>query len=129
MERRSFLKGVFGGLTAAGVIVTASPLEIEAFASPLLRDAPVLLEETPSMAAPLGVGVGEHLYNAAGRLVAIVSRLHLITEKVEVTMFGAQNPVYLPGRRHFTIVATGIGEVHWDSARPAPTLVGVDVRR
>jgi hypothetical protein len=72
MERRGFLRGLFGGLTSAGLLIAAEPQELAAFASPLGVDDPVVLDAAP--VAPI-VGEGDHLYNARGELVAVVRTL------------------------------------------------------
>src|SRR6187431_1514404 len=69
LDRRGFLKGLIGGVTAAGVVVAASQTEIAAFGSALAKDAPIVL--TPSPAE--GSLVGHHLYNKRGEIVAIIT--------------------------------------------------------
>lgn len=126
MERRSFLKGVFGGVTAAGVVVAASQAEIAAFASPLVKDAPIVLD-VPS--ANPAIGAGEHLYNASGDLVAVVRSVSFHVDKIDVTSFGDTNSVYVhKGPPRFDIHAEGIGAVEWDVARNAPRFRGVPSR-
>ena len=73
MERRGFLKGMFGGVTAAGVIVAASMEDIAAFANPLTRNEPVFLDAPRSSM----VDMGEELYNANGEIVALVKNVHI----------------------------------------------------
>lgn len=111
MERRGFLKGLFGGVTAAGLIVAAGPKEIAAFASPLVKDAPVMLDvPTPK---PAFVGFGEHLYNSVGELVAIVSGIDVSMDKVETTMFGDYNSKFVAGRTRISIHAEGVCSFEW----------------
>jgi hypothetical protein len=110
MERRGFLKGMFGGVTAAGLVIAANPAEIEAFASPLVRDAPLVLDAAPVVGVP---GVGEHLYNSRGELVAIINEIRVSTDTVDVSSaFGGGNKMFVPGRRHIDIqvecIATGL---------------------
>lgn len=69
-NRRGFLHGLFGGVTTGGLLIAASPADVERFAAPLARDEPVVLDATPP--SPLLPAVGEHLYNGAGELVAVV---------------------------------------------------------
>jgi len=107
MDRRGFLKGVFGGVTAAGVIVAASPADIAAFASPLVREAPVVLDVPTKAPAESG----EHLYNAAGELVAIIDSFNIRRQTIDVTMAGDLNRVYLPGRLDIDIHARWVGHV------------------
>jgi len=46
MNRRNFLSGVFGGVTAAGLIVAAKPAEIERYAAELVPETPLLPQGT-----------------------------------------------------------------------------------
>lgn len=101
MERRTFLKGAFGG-------------EIAAFTSPLARDAPVVLDVP---AAPSPVAAGEHLYNAAGALVAIVTDVTVRRDTIEVEVFGGSERVVLPGLTHFVLQAEGIGAIEFHNGR------------
>jgi hypothetical protein len=66
MERRSFLQGLFGGVTAGGLILKASPREIEAFAAPLAPEQPVILDAIP---VTPNFDRGIVLYNARGERV------------------------------------------------------------
>lgn len=72
MERRGFIRGLFGGIVGSGIVVTASPEEIAQFASPLSAGAPIVAEAPDVMP----VGCGDHLYNDRGELVAIVTHIH-----------------------------------------------------
>jgi len=89
MERRGFLQGLFGGLTSAGLLIAAAPNELAEFASPLGLHDPVVLDAAP--VAPI-VGCGDHLYNARGELVAVVSKLQNVFSgdcKVVADLVGA----------------------------------------
>lgn len=114
MDRRGFLAGLFGGVTAAGIVVAASPSEIEAFAAPLVRDAPVVIDvAAASSPAPL---VGEHLYNARGELVAMVTAIDITRDRIEVHDYcGAGNRIFVPGLLSVEIRAVALGEVEWES--------------
>jgi len=92
MDRRGFLQGVFGGVAASGLIVSATMQEIKAFAAPLRTGDPVVLDGAVSRA---GASAGQHLYNEHGELVAIVTR---------ISNFGDAN--------QFRIEATGMGVVN-----------------
>jgi len=89
MFRRSFLKGVIGGVTSAGLVVAATPREIEAFAS-AVGDGPVVLDGRPlgisaiasAQEALSGVHVGQALYNASKTYVPGLSRLVIEAEPV-----------------------------------------------
>jgi hypothetical protein len=111
MNRRGFLQGVFGGVTAAGVIVAASPAEVEAFASPLARQTPLVVEHPSVQFAHLG----EFLYNARGECVAAITRLDIVRESFDATAFGDNNKVLVPGLQHIEICARGIGGLVLDA--------------
>lgn len=85
MDRRNFLQGVFGGVAATGLIIAAKPNDIEAFAGPLRKGAPLLLDK-PTV-NPKVVTFGEHLYNSRGEVVAYVTDISVIAEKLDVTGF------------------------------------------
>lgn len=93
MERRGFLRGLFGGIVGGGVIVAASDEEVARFASPLVADDPMVLE-APQIA---DVSCGDHLYNERGELVAIVTNIHI--------------------GGHYTITADGIGAFQYTDSR------------
>lgn len=114
MERRGFLKGLFGGVTSAGLVIAASQSDIEAFASPLVRDAPLLLDR-PAVAP---ARCGEHLYNASGELVAIITELTLTRDPIEVTHAWDDKTMYVPGRLEIAIRAVGVGSVEWAGRTP-----------
>jgi hypothetical protein len=121
MERRGFIQGLFGGLTAAGLIVAAKPEEIEAFASPLTHGQPLLLDKPE----PKHVGLGQHLYNEHGQLVAIVTEVNLVSQPIEVTSFDGSYDTYVSGLRDFEIRATGMGSIHWLGQHQGLALEGI----
>jgi hypothetical protein len=124
MDRRGFLQGVFGGVTATGLIVAASPGDVEAFAAMLAADAPVILDVPPLPASH----VGEHLYNARGECVAVITSVDMIRDRVEVTSAFDGHRIYVPGLERFKIHADGIGHLLWDVEHRGPRTVGVPRR-
>jgi hypothetical protein len=123
MNRRGFIHGLFGGVTAAGLIVAANPKEIEAFATSVPPDSPVMLDQpTPKRAF---VDAGEHLYNGRGELVAIVTSFTVTREPIEVTAYGMSESTYIQGLPNFEIIARGVGSIQWDGDhRRMPQLRG-----
>jgi hypothetical protein len=113
MNRRGFLSGVFGGITSAGLILRASPSEIEAFASPLVPDQPLMMN-IPSLTA-----VGQELYNKHGDLVAYVSHIEVLRPNLEVTMAGDSHRKYMPSVASVHIQAVGVGPLTWEDGLPA----------
>ena len=109
MNRRGFLQGVFGGVTAAGAIVLANPAEIDAFARGLPKEAPVMLgASTPQTAF---VDAGEHLYNAKGELVAIVKSMTIHCGSQDASMMNDAWAHYVPSTPHIDIQAVGVGTI------------------
>lgn len=121
MDRRGFLKGVFGGVTAAGLVVAASPDEIRAFTQPLASHAPLMLAPVPKQQ---GIDLGEHLYNAKGELVAVVTAVNIYHDRLDVTSASDQGARFISGLMHVDIRAHGLGPVEWDAAKKRPTLRG-----
>jgi hypothetical protein len=104
MNRRGFLKGVIGGVTATGLVVTASADEIAAFAAPLKHDSPVMVD-VPSPPAEQMPPDWTHLYNSSGQLVALVKDVKVNTPRIEVTSAFDNNRLYIPGLPNVQIVA------------------------
>lgn len=118
MFRRSFLKGVIGGVTSAGLVVAATPREIEAFAS-AVGDGPVVLDAgrplgisaiASAQEAISGVHVGQALYNERGDLVACVTKLVTRRDQsFDVTLFDNTSKTYVPGLSRLVIEAEPVG--------------------
>ncbi len=104
--RRGFLKGVFGGITAAGLVVLASEADVAAFAR-VGTGAPVAVAAAPVWDGVVP-GFGDTLYDAHGRKVAIVTGLRQRSVPIEVTAFGEANQVYVAGATDLIIEARAI---------------------
>lgn len=115
MERRGFLKGLFGGIAAgAGLIVTATPAEVQAFAGGLQRDEPLILDSMP-VAATNPAFIGEYLYNAEGQRVAMVTEVEFSCDPFDVThdprlVHSSLHRRYIPGQTRIEIKAIGLGD-------------------
>lgn len=85
MDRRNFLQGVFGGVTAAGLIVSAKASEISAYAHGLAPNTPLLIDQPPAITPQ--IGLAEHLYNSRGELVAMVTDIMVTSgrQQIDVT--------------------------------------------
>jgi hypothetical protein len=105
MKRRGFLQGIFGGVAATGLIVSASPNEIEAFAAPLKFGDPVVMDQ------PLTAEVGEHLYNSRGEMVAIVTSITVTAPAIDVTSWADTYSTYVQGHPEVEIRAVGRGTI------------------
>lgn len=93
MNRRNFLSGVFGGVAAAGagVIVKASPREIERFASPLVKDEPIIVD------APRAAVLDATellLYDKHGTPVMAIHNISFNRSLIDVTSLHGDYAVY-----------------------------------
>jgi hypothetical protein len=120
MQRRGFLQGLFGGLTATGLIVAATPKEIEAFAAPLVKDEPLVLD-APMRWQP---ELGQHLYNERGELVAFVRQVIFQSDMVDVTHSGSAERHYIQARPSIEIHAVGVCSYEQRQGDRFPMLVG-----
>lgn len=116
MERRGFLKGVFGGVTSAGLLITGNISDIEAFAAPLVKQTPLLIDNAPPTTRH--VESGEHLYNSRGELVAIVTAVRVTIPSIDVTSALSDQQVSIAGLPTFSIEAEGVGMVALNNGRP-----------
>ena len=114
IERRRFLQGVFGGVTAAGVIVAATPAEIAAL-TPLVADHPVVLDTAPPVIVP--THVGEHLYNARGEVVGLIDRVSVDRDTIETTTLGDVGRRFIQGMERIRIEAVGLCTVECRAGR------------
>lgn len=105
MERRGFLKGLLGSVTAAGIIVEATPADVERFAG--VRGAPVALAAVPAMPMELG----EYLFNEAGQRVAIITEVTSFTPWIDATPAAASERVIVAGLPQMELHALVLGPV------------------
>jgi hypothetical protein len=110
MDRRGFLQGLFGGIAAGGVIVTATPEEVRAFATGAREGDPVLLDQ-PAQGGV--VEMGQHLYNARGEVVALITEIVIGRDVVDVTTFHGAPRYVEQSRMTVEIKAVGVGDVEW----------------
>lgn len=102
-DRRGFLQGVFGGVTAAGVIVMA-PERVAAHFTPEIGAPVTLVEPTYSRY----VMPGDSLYNAQGQVVAVVRDVSRSRNAIEVTTFNSSTDEYILGILNIDIHAKGV---------------------
>lgn len=114
MDRRSFLKGAFGGVVAGGLILQATDAEVAAFANPLKRDEPLIVD-TPAQPNTDGFPiVGKHLYNEHGEMVALVTEVVVTNNVIDVTTLRDSYRVFQPqGPMRLDIRAVGINSKYW----------------
>lgn len=106
MERRNFLKGVFGGVTAGGILLRTP--EPETFAG-------ILAPETPLIVAPndyfAGVDLGHILFNQDGKPVAVITEIATEMSRVDMNRAGDNWTTFAPGYPTVTIRAVCRGPV------------------
>lgn len=126
--RRSFLKGLFAGVVGggavsgldpdwgkvqAGVVVRATPEEVQAFADPLELEQPIVADQL--LEGPdADVFPGETLYNAAGQPVAVVSKLEQTMETMEITGPEDHWTQHVAGAMRLRIEAVGLRAPTWE---------------
>lgn len=98
MERRGFLKTLVGGITSAGLLLKASPAEVQTFGAQV--DEPVILSpQRIQSRADLVTSseIGELLYDAKGLPVAYITGVHLHRAGFEVTSAQDAYRTHIPG--------------------------------
>lgn len=93
MNRRGFLQGAFGGVTAAGIVICASPDEVAAYTAPMFANEPVIVGTPPQPQT----SVGEFVYNERGQVVGVVTEVWGNHYPVNVTRAGDSHNHYIPG--------------------------------
>lgn len=107
MERRSFLKGVFGGATAGGILITACQADVDAFVATVKKNDKIV--SSPLMVSGGGFPLGMVLYDHLGRPVAIVESTS--REMEDVTSIYDTWKFWKPSKR-MTITAVSLGEIN-----------------
>lgn len=108
MERRGFIKGLISAVTSTGLVVSATPRELESFGAPAVRESPVVVAVPELVRA---AEVGEELYNARGELVALVTQVTVHVGRLDVSHVGAAYRTFSPGLPEVEIRAVGVGPV------------------
>jgi hypothetical protein len=103
VERRGFLKGLFGGVTASGLIVMGKRHEVQAFAAPLRPEEPIIID-VPSIVTPAEASRGLYIYNSRGEALGFVQAFDINTHRSQLTRI--EFSVYADGEhddamRHF----------------------------
>lgn len=112
MERRGFLKGVFGGITSAGIIIAGQPRALELFAAPLVKDEPLIVESPPLVSH----GIGEYLYNEHGERVAVVTHINVHHGLQPSSLWDDTYESVVQGLSRFELQAKGIGTLRLDQS-------------
>lgn len=117
MERRGFLKGLFGGVVAAGatpgLIVQATDADVVAFTQGRQIGEPVAVGVANGLPA-----IESMLYDRHGRPVAVIEAIDIQREwPVEITAYGDVN-------RSFTRGALSSARIQAVSVGPIENLIG-----
>lgn len=112
MDRRSFLRGTFGGVVAGGVIVTASDADILKFATTIKPDMPVDLN--PQYEAHAWARFGEIVLNSKGQPIGVIRNIEANTDPVSIQSFGSEFTTHIPGVKNviYTVIASGFAPPH-----------------
>lgn len=109
MDRRKFLQGTFGGVTAGGIILAAGAPDIEAFVAMAKKDEPLIA--APGQFA--GVEVGLILFNYLHQPVAVVKEIRQVMATNNATRWGSSWEEQVPGlvTTEITAIAQGIADI------------------
>lgn len=110
MQRRNFLQGLFGGITAGGLLLRTEPKAVEALA--LQPEAPLILQPQPITPAR---EIGGMLYNEQGEAVCFVTEINYSVERMAVSAFGESQKAYIPTLGRYDIRAVGMPGVHLET--------------
>lgn len=105
MGRRGFLKGVFSGVAAGGIVIAAGIPDTQAFMEQVRIGDPVAAAVDPPLTQ---LAPGSYLYNQRDRIVAVVTSVHSTDAQVDVTMAGSISREYMIGDGRVEITALGI---------------------
>jgi len=119
MDRRNFLKGTFGGVCAAGVIVAASPTEVAAFAPQTA--IPISLLSSKPEESQEEIDIGLIVYNHKGQPIGVIERFEYNTG----FSWDSDFIHYVPGPTRMTIVAQGFANIKFNSE----SMSNISVRR
>lgn len=95
MDRRSFIKGTFGGVAAGGLILAATPSDIAAFTSSGIEKGAEMVS-TPLPMAPVPAE-GHILFNSKGDPVAVITHIKWNRNPVDVSLAGDSYSTYMGG--------------------------------
>lgn len=112
MDRRSFLRGTFGGVVAGGIIVAASDAEIAKFASGVIPETPIDLSPKPN--DEVWAQMGEWVYNHKGQIIGVVNDIEVSDKPVGITSFAnPHSEVMMSGLKRvtYTVLASGFAPV------------------
>lgn len=108
-DRRRFLKGAFGGVTAAGLLIVGP--DVGAFAECVVPGEDIVCSHLPP--APFeGVDIGNILFNYKGEPVAVITDIKYDIPQLDVTRYGSFQREFVPGAPNITLRATVRGPVN-----------------
>lgn len=117
MDRRSFLRGTFGGVTASGLVLAGSLNDIELFASDTKPGEALVISPVPGVMdppIPAAIGysgdIGMLVFNHKGEPLGVIDRVDVCRSHIETTMAGDMFKSYTnsgPSRIKFTVTGYG----------------------
>ena len=94
MDRRGFIRGAFGGVTSAGIILAAPSDAVEAFVSQVRRNDPLAVAiDSPGMK----VEPGHWVFDREGNMLGVIESLDAHNTGIDVASLGDPRPQYIPG--------------------------------
>lgn len=107
MDRRGFLKGTFGGVTSAGILIAAGDTDLDAFAKESkvgevmgVAPLPIDIEQ---------MAIGRLLYDNKGNIVAVVQQINHYLSAHDASGWGDSASTYMRGLSNVRIIATAYG--------------------
>lgn len=83
MDRRSFLKGTFGGIAAGGIIIAATDADIATFASVTPEGKEV--DIAPLLQPGAWAQVNDYVYNERGHIIGLVKHVQFDRQMIDVS--------------------------------------------
>lgn len=111
MERRDFIKGIFGGIVGSSVIVQATDAEIAKFATGVKEGDPVVSSKFDTNATQMSEG--EFVYDKNGRVLGIFIGYTQTTEVFDATQEGEPFTRSVRGLTHTEGKFVVAGPVSW----------------
>lgn len=109
MDRRSFLRGTFGGVAAGGILIAAADTDLAAFAASTQVGTPVEAAGPPEgIQAPL---IGHVVFNSDHQPFGVISKVNYHRYPVDATRAGDVFNILLSGTVEFTVVVQGFANV------------------
>lgn len=116
MDRRSFLRGTFGGVAAGGILIAAADTDLAAFAAATRPGTP--LEAVGPPEGPVLPQLGHVVFNSDHQPIGVIERMDFDYDKQDVTPSNAPYRLYAPGMLRATASVVIYGNVNLLVAPP-----------